>query len=86
MQYYDRPEILTLKGDEAAEALREYLRELQGHQPEELTERQTEAMIRITKGLISAIEAETPASGAQRQHHFLSRLTNLVPQLILRFP
>jgi broad specificity phosphatase PhoE len=81
MQDYHRPEILTLKGEEAAAVLREYLKELQRGKPEELTERQTDAMIKITEGLLSSIETEAPVSAAKRRHHLLSRVTRAVQQL-----
>jgi hypothetical protein len=81
MQDYHRPEILTLKGEEAAAVLREYLKELQRAKPEELTERQTAAMIKITEGLLSTIEAEAPISAAKRRHHLLSKVTSAVQRL-----
>jgi hypothetical protein len=81
MQDYHRPEILTLKGEEAAAVLREYLKELQRGKPEELTERQTDAMIKITEGLLSTIEAAAPVSADKRRHRTLSRLTDAVQQL-----
>ena len=59
IQYLDRPKTVVLKGEQALAVLNEYIHELQMGFAEELTRRQTEAMIKLAKGLISTIESET---------------------------
>jgi hypothetical protein len=58
MQYYERPEIYVLKGEEAIEALNNYVEELKEKTPEELTKKQAKVMIKLAKGLIQTIENE----------------------------
>ena len=54
----ETPEFPTLRGYEAIEALCYYILELEEQRGKELTEKQTTAMIKLTKRLISSIEAE----------------------------
>lgn len=58
LQDFERPEIRVLKGEEAKRVLAEYIEELETSKPEELTEEQTKTMIKLAKGLVSAIENE----------------------------
>ena len=69
LQDLERPEIRVLKGEEAKKALVEYIGELEASKPEELTGEQTKIMIKLAKGLVSAIECETtiPASNKRLQ-------------------
>jgi hypothetical protein len=47
-----------LRNEEAIDALRDYIHELEEQKGKELTEKQTKALIRFTRGLISSIETE----------------------------
>jgi hypothetical protein len=58
MQYFERPRTVVLKGGEAVAALKEYILELQRGEAEELTQEQTDAMIKLAKALISTIKSE----------------------------
>ena len=58
-QYFERPNTVVVKGEQAVAVLNEFINELQKGQAEELTQKQTDAMIKLTKGLISTIESET---------------------------
>ncbi len=58
MQYIEIPEISILRGDKALKALYDFIDELKQGE-EELTEKQTAALIKFAKGLISTIETET---------------------------
>jgi len=59
MQYFEKPKIVVLKGEEAVEVLNNYIKELGENKPEELTEGQTKAMIKLAEGLIQTIEHES---------------------------
>jgi hypothetical protein len=59
MQPLKIPELPILRGEEAINALHEYIRELEEQKNEELTEKQTKALIKLAQELISAIETET---------------------------
>ncbi|MCK4498694.1 hypothetical protein KAH85_03820 [Candidatus Bathyarchaeota archaeon] len=63
MQYLKCPETYVLKGEEAVGALEAYIAELKEKKPDELTETQAGAMVRLAEGLISAIDGEAAASG-----------------------
>ena len=52
------PEFPKLRGEEAIEALSYYALKLEEERSEELTEKQTTALIKLAKALISSIEAE----------------------------
>jgi len=47
-----------LNGEEAIDALRDFTHELERQRGEELTEKQTQALIKVTRGLISSIKTE----------------------------
>ena len=61
------PEFPRLRGGEAIEALCYYILELEEQRGKELTEKQTTALIKLTKRLISSIEAETRLSIADKE-------------------
>ena len=59
MQYIEIPEFPVLRGEKAIKALYDFIDELEEQRGKELTEKQTTALIKLAKGLISSIEAET---------------------------
>jgi hypothetical protein len=59
MQFIEIPEFEILRGEKAIEALNVFINELEGQRGKELTDKQTDALIRMAKGLISSIETET---------------------------
>lgn len=59
MELLEIPEFPVLRGKKAIQALHDYINELEEQRGKELTEKQTTALIKLTKGLISSIEAET---------------------------
>jgi hypothetical protein len=63
MQRLKRPETYVLRGKEAIEALEAYVTELKKNKPDELTETQTDAMVALAEGLISAIDEEASWEG-----------------------
>ena len=60
MQEFKRPQTYVLKGEEAVEALNEYINEITSNTPEELTEHQANFMVKLAQSLIQTIENETP--------------------------
>jgi chromatin remodeling complex protein RSC6 len=67
MQYIEIPEFPTHRGKDAIKALYEYIRELKEQRSEELTKKQTKALIKLAQGLISAIETETRSAAAKKK-------------------
>jgi len=66
-QSIETPEFPRLCGEEAIEALCCHILELEEQRGKELTDKQTTALIKLTKRLISSIEADTRLGGrAQR--------------------
>jgi len=59
MQFIEIPEFEILRGEKAIEALYVFINELEGQRGKELTDKQTDALIKMAKGLISSIETET---------------------------
>ena len=58
MQFIEIPEFPRLRGEKAIEALYDFVDELEEQRGEELTDKQTTALIKFAWGLISSIEAE----------------------------
>ncbi len=58
MQPIEIPEFPRLRGRKAIKALYDVINEFEEHRGEELSDKQTDAMIRIARVLISAIEVE----------------------------
>ena len=58
MQPLKRPEIYVLKGEGAVNVLEAYVAELRENRPDELTETQAEALVKLAEGLITAIDEE----------------------------
>jgi len=67
MELLEIPEFPGLRGKEAIQALHDFINELEEQRGKELTEKQTTALIKLTKGLISSIEAEVQ-SNTSRKH------------------
>jgi hypothetical protein len=67
LQYYDRPEVLVLKGEEAVEVLQKYVKELEEERPKELTKKQARVMIKLANGLMAAIREEEDATPKPRK-------------------
>lgn len=58
MQPIEIPKFPRLSGEKAIKALHDFINELEEQRGKELTEKQTTAIIKFAKGLISSIEAE----------------------------
>lgn len=58
MEPIEFPKVRRLHGRKAVRNLHEFIKELEERRGEELTEKQTDALIRVAEELISAIEGE----------------------------
>ena len=89
------PEFPRLRGEEAIGALSDFMYELEEQRGKDLTDKQTDALIRVTKGLISSIEAEIRSSTSDRDikearfvTHLKQTITKYIPESVsqaLRF-
>lgn len=66
MRYIEIPEFLVLRGEKAVKALCDFISELEEQRGKELTEKQTDALIKLARGLISSIEAEEQAATSDK--------------------
>jgi len=82
MQPYYKPEILVLKGEDAIQVLNKYVKELEEGQAEELTKKQAKAMVKLTKGLIKTIEAETRTQEPVRNTNLLLKLRETIRKYV----
>lgn len=63
------PRVVYLKGEDAIEALSTFVEELEEKRGEELTDKQTDALIRIANELSSSIEAQIQAETRDRESY-----------------
>lgn len=89
MRYLEIPEFPVLRGEKAVKALYDFIGELEGQRSEKLTERQTDALIKFAKGLISSIEEEkqatTPIKNV-KEKHFVTFTHPLFQSYVTAFP
>jgi len=69
MQPIKKPKIVYLKGKEAVEALSTFIDELEKQRGEELTNKQTDALIRIANELITSIEAQIKTNATPQREY-----------------
>jgi len=74
MQPIEIPEFEILRGEKAIEALNVFINELEGQRDKELTDKQTNALIKMAKGLISSIETETRMNTSSEEMDLLRHL------------
>ena len=74
MQLIEIPEFETLRGEKAIEALYDFINELGEQGGKELTDKQTNALIKLAKGLISSIETETRLAPSSEETALLGHL------------
>ena len=85
MQFVEIPEFPRLRGQKAVEALYEFVNELEEQRGEELTDKQTTALIKFAWGLISSIEVEMRSSISEkdiRETRFVGQLKETITQYI----
>lgn len=78
MQPYYKPKTIVLKGEDAIQALNNYVKEVEEGQAEELTKKQARAMVKVAKGLISAINADARTQKPVRNASLLLKLKETV--------
>jgi len=83
MQPIQIPEFPRLCGEEAIDALRDLVRELEEQRGKELTDKQTTALIKFSLGLISSIEAENRSNTIMNKlGEQMKEEKRLIPRLI----
>ena len=85
MQFIETPEFPRLRGEKAVEALYDFVDELEGQRGEELTDKQTTALIKFAKGLISSIEVEMRSNISDkhiRETRFVGQLKETITKQI----
>ena len=85
MQFIEIPEFPRLRGQKAVEALYDFMDELEEQRGEELTDKQTTALIKFARGLISSIEVEMRSSISDkdiRETRFVGQLKETITQYI----
>ena len=85
MQFVEIPEFPRLRGQKAVEALCDFVDELEEQRGEELTDKQTTALIKFARGLISYIEVEMRSSISDkdiRETRFVGQLKETITQYI----
>ena len=71
------PELPILCGEEAKNALHEYIRELEEQKSEELTEKQSKVLIKLSHELISTVETQMRSA---REEEEKAKSQRLLPQ------
>jgi len=74
MQPIEIPEFEILRGEKAIEVLYVFINELEGQRGKELTDKQTNALIKLAEGLISSIETETQLDTSSEETDLLRHL------------
>ena len=86
MQFIDIPESPTLHGQDAIKALYDLVDELEEHRGEELTDKQTTALIKFARGLISSIEAETQLGTSEKDIKGMAFVNQLRKTIMRHIP
>lgn len=82
MQPIEIPEFPRLRGEEAIEALYDFVNELEEQRGKELTEKQTTALIKFAWGLLSSIEAEKRLDTSNKETPFVTLLKRTIMKYI----
>jgi hypothetical protein len=84
MQLIDIPESPTLRGEKAVKALCDFIDALEKQRNEGLTDKQTTALIKFARGLISPIEAETQLGTSEKDIKEMA-FVNQLRKTIMRY-
>ncbi len=81
------PKIVCLKGKEAVAALSTFIDELEKQRGKELTDKQTDALIRIANELITHLTAETQTDNFVQRHclkpsYYIKRIVEPIAKFI----
>jgi len=78
MQSVMFPEFPRLQGEEAIEALHNFIEELNEKGNKELTKKQTETLKKLAKGIITSIEATKNEEPQNKEMGFASKIRNSI--------
>ena len=82
MQPIEIPEFPKLRGEEAIEALHNFIDELEEQKDKELTDKQTAALIKFAEGLISTIETERLSNTSDKEISFVNQFKKTIMKYI----
>lgn len=82
MEPIEIPEFPKLRGEEAIEALYDFVDELEDQRGKELTDKQTTALIKFAWGLISSIEAEKQVGTSDKETSFVAQFKRTIMKYI----
>jgi len=86
MQPIEVPEFPKLHGEEAIEALYDFIDELEEQRGKELTDKQATALIKFAKGLIFTIETEKLSNTSDKENKEMRFVTQLKKTIIRYIP
>jgi hypothetical protein len=72
------PEFPRLQGEEAIEALHNFIEELNSKEKKELTKKQTKTLTKLAKGIIASIEATKDEEPQIEEMGYGSKIRNLI--------
>ncbi len=72
------PEFPRLQGEEAIEALHNFIEELNSKENKELTKKQTKTLTKLAKGIIASIEAAKTEEPQIEEMGYASKIRNLI--------
>lgn len=82
MQLIEIPEFVILRGEEAIEALSGFIDELEQQRGQTLTDKQTDALIKLARGLISSIETEMSSNPPKEEKRFANQLKQTITKRV----
>ena len=82
MHLVEIPEFAILRGEEAIEALYGFIDELEEQRGQTLTDKQTDALIKLARGLISSIETEMLSNPPNEKKRFVKQLKQTIMKRI----
>lgn len=82
MQLVKIPEFAILRGGKAIEALHGFIDELEEQRGQTLTDKQIDALIKLTRGLISSIETEMLSNSPNEERRFMNKLKQRIMKRI----
>jgi hypothetical protein len=78
MQSITLPEFPRLQGEEAIEALHNFIKELNEEGNKELTKKQTKTLKKLAKGIITSIETTKNEEPQNKEMGFASKIRNSI--------
>lgn len=82
MQLIEIPKFAILRGEKAIETLYGFIDELEEQTGQTLTDKQTDALIKLARGLISSIETEMLSNSPNEERRFMNQLKQRIMKRI----